>query len=162
MKVQSWMIKSWPTLQWYLPPEFEPPITFKHWSSHARDEVSDLGTRQGETVWVGRIDGQDAGLAWEWTEYRSGVVMLTDPNCIVSNIQFTDLQAKLLPPLAALSAVNCIVHSLNWQQAVCDTLRHGPVVANPIMLPSPALAWRTDRSALRLRTLGATMERAAA
>ncbi len=160
MNVQSWMIKSWPTLEWYLPLETEPPKTFKHLCTRGREDASAANPRQGETVWLGQIMGHNAGLAWEWSEYRPGVVMLSDPNCIVSNIRFVNADGQALPPLAALATINRVVHGLRWQQAVCLAIRRDGAANSA--LPSPALAWRTEPGASWMRHAAHAQERAAA
>ena len=155
------MIKSWPTLEWYLPQESGPLNNFQHLCTHSpEDVIGATNTRQGETVWVGEILGQQAGLAWEWCEYRAGVVMLADPNCIVSNIRFLDAGGRALPPLAALATINRLVHGLRWQQAVCQALRSSVAANTP--LPGPALAWRTEAAAPWRRPAEPAHERAAA
>ena len=126
MKIQSWMIKSWPRLGWYLSPQQELVNTFKHLGTNCRDHATPEGRLQGETVWMAEILGQPAGLAWEWTEHRPGVMLLADPNSIVCNLRFLDLQRNPLSPSAALVAMNQIVHSLPWQTAVCDWLLTAP------------------------------------
>lgn len=122
MKIQSWMIKSWPRLGWYLSPQQELVNTFKHLGTNCRDHTTPEGRLQGETVWMGEILGQPAGLAWEWTEHRPGVMLLADPNSIVCNLRFLDAQRHPLSPWAALVAMNQIVHSLPWQAAVSEWL----------------------------------------
>lgn len=121
VKIQAWMIKSWPTFECYLPAQADLPTRLRHMQSHVRD--ADAGAPQGETVWLGEIEGQRAAMAWEWVEFRAGVVMLADPNSIVTNLRFVDDQQAPVAALSVLVALNRIVHGLPWQQAVCRMLR---------------------------------------
>ncbi len=133
------MIKSWPTLEWYLPYEESPLETFQHLDSQTRDSTAANGHRHGETVWIGGVNGHSVGLAWEWAEFRPGVVVLADPNCIVSNVRFVDEEGVPVPPLMALIALNRVVHALPWQQAVCKALGPAPVLTEVMSVALPAL-----------------------
>jgi hypothetical protein len=126
VEVQSWMIKSWPTVQWYLPLEADRFPAFKHLCTQVRESTLPGGKRQGETVWMGVLDGEPAGLAWEWAEERPGVVLLADPNSILSNIRFVGHQQAVQSPLAVVVALNRIAHQLPWQEAVCRVLQGLP------------------------------------
>ncbi len=131
MEVQSWMIKSWPTVQWYLPLEADRFPAFRHLCTQVRESTLPGGKRQGETVWMGMLDGEPAGLAWEWAEERPGVVLLADPNSILSNIRFVGQATGGNPapqsPLAVVVALNRIAHQLPWQEAVCRVLQELPL-----------------------------------
>lgn len=124
MNIQSWMIKSWATLEWYLPPQPANLPSFNHVSTHIRDDGSTSGFRCGDTVWMA-LDGQwPAGLAWEWTEVKPGLVMLSDPNCIITNLQFVDDERNPVFGLSKTVVVNRLVHALAWQAPVCGMLQH--------------------------------------
>jgi hypothetical protein len=90
------------------------------------------------------MNGQSVGLAWEWAEHRPGVVVLADPNCIVSNARFVDEEGLPMQPLLALIALNRVVHALPWQEAVCKALDPAPdmaAAALPVPVkPGPHLA----------------------
>ena len=122
MNIQSWMIKSWATLEWYLPAQSEQLPGFKHVGTQVRDDGSSSGFRAGDTVWVAQDEQWQAGLAWEWVEVRPGIVMLADPNSIITNLQFVDGANQHVYGLAKTTAVNRLVHGLPWQQSVCARL----------------------------------------
>ena len=86
------------------------------------------GLRMGATIWVMRQEIVRAAIAWEWAEMRPGVLVLADPNSLVSNITFVGAPS----PLKALDVesqkrlmLNMIVHGLPWQSAVLVELRSG-------------------------------------
>ncbi len=122
MNIQSWMIKSWATLEWYLPQQTEQLPRFKHVGTQMRDDGSSSGFRAGDTVWMAQEEQWRAGLAWEWLEVKPGVVMLADPNSIITNLQFVDSDQKPVYGLAKTVAINRLVHALAWQHAVCELL----------------------------------------
>ena len=119
MSVQSWMVKSWPVVEWYLPPVAD--VWPKLWHGNtAMGRRSDCGDRlHGDSVWLGVINGRSVGVAWEWIELRAGVFMLTDPNSILSNIRFLTQDGAEQEHLASLVSLNRLVHHLPWQPAVC-------------------------------------------
>ncbi len=123
MNIQSWMIKSWATLEWYLPPETDKLPRFNLVGTQIRDDGSATGLRAGDTVWVAEGENADVGLAWEWIEVQPGIVMLADPNSIITNLQFVDSFSAPVSGLARTIAVNRIVHALPWQLPVCAQLR---------------------------------------
>jgi hypothetical protein len=156
VEVQSWMIKSWPTVQWYLPLEADRFPAFKHLCTQVRESTLPGGKRQGETVWMGVLDGEPAGLAWEWAEERPGVVLLADPNSILSNIRFVGHHQAVQSPLAVVVALNRIAHQLPWQEAVCRALQGVPqeravvpmrVVAHPARQRQAAALGLAERAA---------------
>jgi len=117
------MIKSWPTVLWYLPQEQAQFPVFRLVGFQLRDTFTADGKRFGETVWVTDGLGAPAGLAWEWAEERPGVLLLADPNTMVSNIRFVCPQGQQESALRALISMNRLAHHLNWQRAVCDALQ---------------------------------------
>ena len=130
MNIQSWMIKSWATLEWYLPLRPERLSGFKHVGTQVRDDGSSSGFRAGDTVWTARFEQWQAGLAWEWVEVKAGIVMLADPNSIVSNLHFVDGENQPVLGLAKTVAINRLVHGLPWQLPVCALLTSQ--VLNPV------------------------------
>lgn len=132
MGIQAWMIKSWPAVEWYLPPEPEDWPAMWHINTQVRDYGQEKGRRFGETVWLGTVDGKSIGAAWEWVELRPGVVMLADQNSIISNIRFVAENSAHLEDLHAVISLNRVTHHLPWQEAVgavLTTMREHPEVA---------------------------------
>jgi hypothetical protein len=138
VNVQSWMIKSWTTVEWYLPETDATCARFRHVSTQLRDDGSGSGYRAGDTVWVSEPDedGDEhpdgletlsgrAGLAWEWVEVRPGVVMLADPNSVITNLQFVDKAQKKVTGLNKIVSANRLVHGLHWQDQVRRCLSAG-------------------------------------
>ena len=91
------------------------------------------GFRVGATVWVLREPETLAAIAWEWAELREGVVVLSDPNSLVSNIHFVGppIGLEQVDPIGRKRLVlNTIVHGLPWQSAVLSELK-----ARALILP---------------------------
>ena len=124
------MIKSWAMLECYLPPDPNERPLFKHASTQIRDDGTRSGMRAGETVWVAQNDEWIAGMAWEWVEARTGVLMLSDPNSIVTNLALVDQDRRLVSDLKKIIALNELVHRLDWQAQVRSLLAAGPTALN--------------------------------
>jgi hypothetical protein len=123
MSVQPWMIKSWPIVEWYPPESMRrwPPLRHVWTQTAGGDDVH--GRQAGQTVWVGSIGGQSVGLAWDWAEVRPGVVALSDPNAIVTNLRFMTAEDTYQERLPSLIMLNRMTHRLAWHEAVSGVLR---------------------------------------
>ncbi len=77
---------------------------------------------RGETVWSATIGAMTLGFAWEWVELRDGVLMLRDPNTIITNVLFLDAELALETECAAISSANRLTHELPWQLTVTSVL----------------------------------------
>jgi hypothetical protein len=136
------MIRSWPAIEWYLPSDEDRWPAFLHLSTHIRTSPDDAGRSAGDTVWLGHVAGQSVGLAWEWVELRPGVVMMADPNSIITNARFAGPGRGLDDELHALICANRLANLLGWQQVVCaavDFSRRQGGTATPA---APTLAAR--------------------
>jgi hypothetical protein len=132
------MIKSWATLEWYLPLQPADLPVFDHVSTRIRDDGSPAGCRCGDTVWMALNGQQPAGLAWEWSEVRPGMVMLSDPNSIITNLQFVDEQQNQVLGLNKTVMVNRLVHALAWQAPVSALLQQAAAPAHEAEMATPA------------------------
>ena len=78
----------------------------------------------GQTLWSGESEFGAAGVAWDWVELQSGVVAMSDPISLVSNLQLVDSHGGVLTGLQAAMHLNQIVHTLPWQEEVTRALHH--------------------------------------
>ena len=79
------------------------------------------GTRSrvaGQTIWAGRLDGIEAGVAWDWVEIADGIVAMADPLSVVTNLRIVGNEGEVLTALEAARFLNNIVHALPWQDEV--------------------------------------------
>lgn len=145
MGIQAWMVKSWPVVGWYLPDRLRTWPLFRHVITHVRDVTLPHGRRCGDTLWVGELSGHNVGVSWDWVELRHGVVMLTDPNSIISNLRFLTAGLDGQPPLVATVSLNRLVRHLPWQRPVCAALSGAgapAAVAGRKARAVGAVAWR--------------------
>lgn len=81
------------------------------------------GIWSGDTVWAATVDGVEVAASWAWTEVRTGVVVLSDPNAIASNLRCLGSSTPADERLAAIVALNRLTHELPWRETVCSILR---------------------------------------
>ncbi len=125
MTVQSWMLRSWPIVEWKPGTSGAPFPDFFHVNTRTREGHGDLVLSYGDTVWLGEIDGRSVGVSFEWIEIRPGVIILSDPNSIHTNIALATEEAELADDLQTITFMNSLVHQLPWQGAV-----HAVLAAN--------------------------------
>ena len=81
MTIRSWVIKSWPEVQWKPPADRSQWPLFHHMGTEVRPSLDEMGRKIGDTVWVARVQGTKLiGAAWEWVELLPGVAAIRDPN----------------------------------------------------------------------------------
>lgn len=154
MGVQSWMIKSWPIIDWFLPASSDRWPNFWHVNTQIRENSDPSGLRSGETVWLGVVDGKSVGAAWEWSEVRHGVVVLTDPNSIQSNLRFVGIDCGGEDEAVTAVCLNRLTHHLPWQPAVRALLaaaNQHPEVAHEHAAASSSAIWTPAEAAAALR-----------
>lgn len=134
------MIKSWPIINWFPATVDGEWPAFVHMSTQVRQERRGSQPCVGSTVWVGSIEGAYAGLAWEWVEFRPGVLMLADPNSIITNLCVTDAAGQGRGALEATVSLNRVLHQLPWQDTVKDVLATARGVQGVIPVSSMAVA----------------------
>ena len=116
------MIKTWPTRQWYLPPQAGNLPGFSHVSTQIRNQDAATGLHAGDTIWMAVDEVGQMGLAWEWVEFQPGLVMLADPNSILTNLTVVDGQQQEVLGLSKTVAINRLVHAMHWQKPVSKLL----------------------------------------
>jgi hypothetical protein len=94
--------------------------------TEVRSQRDELGRAVGDTVWAASMGSKGLlGAAWEWVELLPGVVVLSDPNGLVSNAQFLSDDGTEEGELRSTILVNWVAHSIPWQRTVTRLLRHG-------------------------------------
>lgn len=73
------------------------------------------GRRQGRSIWVGSHAGRPIGLSWRWGEVMPGVLALSDPMSIASNIGFIGRAGAPLGDGERVLYLNTLLHALDWQ-----------------------------------------------
>jgi hypothetical protein len=72
----------------------------------------------GQTFWGRDVHEHVTGVAWDWVELRQGVVAMSDPFGVVTNLRLLDDQGEELPEREAALHLHQLVHALPWQSQV--------------------------------------------
>ena len=117
MKLEPWLIASWPIVQRPFSTDIALAASLVHLGTTVSSDNDDFGRLLGNTFWGTKA--LDIGIAWDWTEAHDGVFAVSDPMGIVTNVQFTDnATAELLSELTTAVRLNRIAHGLHWQEVV--------------------------------------------
>lgn len=122
--IRAWMVNSWRPVEWLVP---EDPDRWPAW--HHVATVVDAhrqGMARGESVWACDVDGGRLGVAWEWIEWRPGVIVLLDPMSISSNLRAPDGCPSESGPFSRAIQLNRIAHQLPWCEQVIQALSAPP------------------------------------
>ncbi len=119
---EAWMVLSLRPVSWQPPDDESQWPTWTHVTTRIQDSaLSVSGPVRGDTIWTAALEDGQLALAWEWVEWRPGVIVLSDPMAISSNI-LTEDDAPHGPRVRAIT-LNRVAHSLPWQQQVLEALR---------------------------------------
>jgi hypothetical protein len=112
----AWIVYAWAPVLWQA-------------SSAPRLHLVHLGTRvltfgdedspcSGQTLWADDSESCAAGVAWDWVELRQGVVAMSDPLGLVTNLRLTDAQGEVMSQTQIAVHLHQLVHALPWQTEV--------------------------------------------
>lgn len=112
-----WALRAWPPLLWQVGDQA--PVEFHHLSTRVMSGAAGHRSRvAGQTIWAGRLDGIEAGVAWDWVEIADGIVAMADPLSVVTNLRIVGNEGEVLTALESARFLNNIVHALPWQDEV--------------------------------------------
>lgn len=83
----------------------------------------DDGPCSGQTLWGDHRESCAAGVAWDWVELRQGVVAMSDPLGMVTNLRLLNDQGEVLSQTEVALHLHQLVHALPWQNEVTRALR---------------------------------------
>lgn len=155
MTIRSWVIKSWPEVQWKPPSDQSQWPVFQHMGTEMRSTPDEMGRKIGDTVWVAHLDDDTViGAAWEWVELLPGVAAIRDPNGFVSNVRLLNESAEALDELQCIVGLNMIAHATPWQAVVAQCVGGG---RQRMAGPPPAVLRRAQPARMPLRATRAVL-----
>lgn len=112
----AWIVCAWPTLLWQASRALQLRL------AHLGTRVFTLGDEEspcsGQTLWGDSSEERAAGVAWDWVEFRGGVVAMADPLGLVTNLRLLDSRGEALTSLELAVQLHQMVHALPWQSEV--------------------------------------------
>jgi hypothetical protein len=118
----AWIVYAWPPLLWQASRAPQLHLT------HLGTRVLSFGDDElpcGQTLWGDSSAPQSAGVAWDWVEVQAGVVAMSDPLGLVTNLQLLDDHGEALTYVEVAVQLHQLVHALPWQSEVQRAL-HPP------------------------------------
>jgi hypothetical protein len=118
MTFHAWQVLTWPRA-FFTPTQWRAFVSRTRLLEASRiDADASQNCSEGIALW-GLIEPErKVGMAWDWREVKRGVLALSDPMRIVSNVMLVDSEGKCMPQSARLLHLNNAIASLCWQPAV--------------------------------------------
>lgn len=113
-------IMTWQPVLW---PKPWGNLKLRHMESiidHARSRPDQ---HRGEATWSCSLPAGRVGVAWQWVEVRRGVVSLSNPMGIRSNLQVVGDNDEPVCDSSRAVVLNSLVHGLDWQSQIRRLLR---------------------------------------
>lgn len=146
----AWTVGAWPPVLWQ--PDREATPYFVHLGTHVSPRLSQDWPCMGQTVWGGRAADSAAGISWDWIEVAPGIVAISDPMMMITNLRVLGREGEVLTAHEAAPHLNRLVNRLPWQaevqKALNEMARQQPQGNTP-SAPAPA---SVRRSAVEGRT----------
>ncbi|MEO5695609.1 MAG: hypothetical protein ABIQ60_00580 [Burkholderiaceae bacterium] len=117
----AWIVYAWAPVLWQA--SASPRLHLVHLGTKVLTLGDDDGPCSGQTLWANGLEDHAAGVAWDWVELRQGVVAMSDPLGVVTNLRLIDAQGDELSQAQAAMHLHEMVHALPWQHEVSRALR---------------------------------------
>ncbi len=111
-----WSLRAWPPLLWQA--GVPAPVRFCHLGTRVLPCTETPGTATGQTIWAATGADGEAGMAWDWVEICRGVVAMTDPLAVVTNLRLLGSEGTVLSTQESAGFINEMVRALPWQLEV--------------------------------------------
>ena len=117
----AWIIYAWPPVLWQA--NSAPRLHLVHLGTSVSSFGDANGPCTGQTLWGDESRNHATGVAWDWVELREGVVAMSDPMGVVTNLRLIDTQGDELDQMQVAVHLHQLVHALPWQSEVTRVLR---------------------------------------
>ncbi|NJN35840.1 MAG: hypothetical protein HC794_00815, partial [Nitrospiraceae bacterium] len=98
-------------------------LSFEHMGTQVLSVNDDTGCARGTAFWTTSVNSRSVFIAFDWIELRRGVPILTDPNGILTNLQFIAPSGHPVSELDHVVDVTRLVHRMDWQTEVIAATR---------------------------------------
>lgn len=112
----AWIVYAWAPVLWQA--SAAPDLHLVHLGTRVLTLGDDDGPCSGQTLWADDSEEHTAGVAWDWVELRQGVVAMSDPLGMVTNLRLIDAHGDALNQTQVAMHLHHLVHSLPWQSEV--------------------------------------------
>ena len=112
----AWIVCAWPPLLWQA--SRAPQLHLAHLGTRVLTLGDDDCLCCGQTLWGDAREAQSAGVAWDWVQIQGGVVAMSDPLGLVTNLKLLDDEGEALTHVETAVQLHQLVYSLPWQTEV--------------------------------------------
>jgi hypothetical protein len=117
----AWIVYAWAPVLWQA--DRAPRLNLVHLGTHVLTFGDDDAPCSGQTLWGDHSEECAAGVAWDWVEVRQGVVAMSDPLGMITNLRFLDAHGEVMSQTQVAVHLQPLVHALPWQSEVERALR---------------------------------------
>jgi hypothetical protein len=117
----AWIVYAWAPVLWQA--SSAPRLHLVHLGTRVLTFGDDDGPCSGQTLWCDESEDYAAGVAWDWVELRAGVVAMSDPLGMVTNLRLIDAHGDALSQTQVAVHLHQLVHALPWQSEVSRVIR---------------------------------------
>jgi hypothetical protein len=112
----AWIVYAWPPVLWQA--SSAPHLHLVHLGTRVLTLGDETGPCSGQTLWGDASVDHSAGVAWDWVELQRGVVAMSDPFGMVTNLRLLDAHGEVLSQVQVAVHLHQLVHALPWQSEV--------------------------------------------
>ena len=112
----AWIVYAWPPVLWQA--SSAPQLHLVHLGTRVLTFGDEAGPCSGQTLWGDASEDHSAGVAWDWVELQQGVVAMSDPLGMVTNLRLLDARGEALSHVQVAVHLHQLVHALPWQTEV--------------------------------------------
>jgi hypothetical protein len=112
----AWIVCAWPPILWQA--SRAPQLHLTHLGTRVLNFGDESNPCTGQTLWGEESEDHSAGVAWDWVRLMPGVVAMSDPLGLVTNLKLLDDQGEALTNLEVAVRLHRLVHALPWQSEV--------------------------------------------
>jgi hypothetical protein len=112
----AWIVCAWPPILWQA--SRAPQLHLTHLGTRVLSFGDESSPCTGQTLWGDESENCSAGVAWDWVRLLPGVVAMSDPLGLVTNLKLLDDQGEALTQIEAAVRLHQLVHALPWQSEV--------------------------------------------
>jgi hypothetical protein len=112
----AWIVYAWAPVLWQA--AAAPRLHLVHLGTSVLTFGEDDSPCSGQTLWGEHSEACAAGVAWDWIELRRGVVAMSDPLGMITNLRLTDAHGTILSQTQIAVHLHQLVHALPWQTEV--------------------------------------------
>ncbi|MES2098893.1 MAG: hypothetical protein V4569_03675 [Pseudomonadota bacterium] len=117
----AWIVYAWAPVLWQAASATD--LHLVHLGTRVLTFGDDDAPCSGQTLWGDHSEECATGVAWDWVEVRHGVVAMSDPLGMITNLRLLDARGEVLSQTQVAVHLHQLVHALPWQSEVERALR---------------------------------------